>query len=279
MTRSVQRHGHHLRRDLPRVVPLLDELPESTRSLPLDLIGGKRRVQGHVSHQVERGSEVLRERPGTDGRRVHGAPGIERGAKARHFVSNLQGAARLGAFIEHRGHKTGEARLLNGVGITACLDHEAGGNDRQTRSLVQDQRQAVRQRGRRGRREHQGARGTRLRHLEAPRLVGVDGLPSALGHLLTGSRLRLSGFDLWLAGDGMDHDTRTRVEVLPSERLDGLRRDGSISLNVFVEIVRRAEIVVVHVEPIGDTAEATQPIEPADNRGLDRISSLLDFCG
>ena len=155
---------------------MLDELPESTRSLPLDFIGGKRRAQGHVGHQVERGSKVLRERPDTDGRRVHRAPGIQRGAKARHFVGNLQGAARLGAFIEHRGHETGEARLFNGVGITAGLDDKAGGDDRQTRSFVQDQRQAVRQRGRRGRRKHQGARGTGPGHLEAPRLIGIDGL-------------------------------------------------------------------------------------------------------
>ena len=104
----------------------------------------------------------------------------------------------------------------------------------------------------------------------------IDSLPSPAAALRRGRRgdLRLRGR---LPGHGVHHDARRRRQLIARERLQRGRRHRAIALDVLLQIIGIPEIVVVAVEPIGDAAEAAEPLETADDVGLDRVARALDL--
>src|SRR5574342_1079195 len=75
----------------------------------------------------------------------------------------------------------------------------------------------------------------------------------------------------------MHDDARILRELIFRERLNAGWRDRAIAKDVLLEVVGRAEIVIVRIQPIGDAAEAAKHLEPADDAGLDAVPGALDL--
>ena len=81
------------------------------------------------------------------------------------------------------------------------------------------------------------------------------------------------------AGHGVDDDARRWLQLICGERLHRRRRDRAVARDVLLQIVRRAEVVVVGVQAIGDAAEAAKALQPADDVRLDGVARALDLGG
>ncbi len=247
--------------------------------MPFNLVSRESWTQGDVGHQIKCRREVLRQRSRGDRRRIHGTSGRQRCAEPRGLVGQLQGIARGCALVEHRGDEIGQPRLVGGVGVAAGPDHEARRNNRQPSALVENQRQPVRQRGGRGSGELKRPSRTCPGRFIAPGLVGIDRLALSLRRCRRRTWRRSLRRCRGLPGYRMHDDASIRREVLLRKREGGCRRHGTVAEDVLLEIVRRPEIVVVHVQPVGDAAKPAQPLEAADDAGLDRVARLLELGG
>src|SRR2546423_10531785 len=68
-------------------------------------------------------------------------------------------------------------------------------------------------------------------------------------------------------------------QLLPRERANALGRRRAIALDIFLEIVGRAEVMIVLIESIGDAAKPAESLESADDVGLDGVPRALDLGG
>src|SRR5881296_1826494 len=102
------RHRH-------RLVSLLHQLRGAELSLPCDLRIGEAGPQHHVGEQIEPGLEPPLGHVDRGARPVEGRRRAELGAEERGFVSDVQGAARACALLQHgrrEGGKPGYARWV-----------------------------------------------------------------------------------------------------------------------------------------------------------------------
>ena len=77
----------------------------------------------------------------------------------------------------------------------------------------------------------------------------------------------------------MNDDAGGRRQMLPRKRLDGGGCHSAIPLDVLLEIVRRPEIVVVQVQPIGDAAKAAEALQTTADRRFDGVPRAFHFAG
>ena len=66
-------------------------------------------------------------------------------------------------------------------------------------------------------------------------------------------------------------------ELLLGESLDARRGDTAVARDVLRQVVRRAEVVVVHVQAVGDAAKPTERFESLDGSGIDDVPGALDL--
>ena len=255
---------------------LRDQVREAAGALALDFLLRERRIQRDVRDEVQRPRKLRRQRRHRNLHLVHRRGRGERRSQPRHFVGDLQRVARLRALVQHRGGEIRQARHVRRVGAAAAREHQARRDDRQLAALAEDDLQAVGQRELLGRRI--------LRRSDRARL----------GHSF---RHGSSTFTLWRAAGrrclrsrrirppassrrGWRTARRARAaEDTARERLDRLRAGGAIALDVLPQVVRRSQVVLVAVQPIGLAAEPAERFEPGDDPCLDGVPGAFELAG
>ena len=104
--------------------------------------------------------------------------------------------------------------LSRGIGVAAGLDHEARRHDRQTRPLVQEHGQAVRELKRGRDRELQRARHPGFGRLAAPRFVGVDRFGARAWRVAACLGVGDRRAEIRCAGHAVNDDARGRRQLL-----------------------------------------------------------------
>ncbi len=79
------------------------------------------------------------------------------------------------------------------------------------------------------------------------------------------------------AGDHGHHDARIGLQLFLGERAD--RRDGRVLVprKILREIVRCAEVVIVFIQPVGNPAKSSEPLETLNGVSLEAILRALEF--
>ena len=85
------------------------------------------------------------------------------------------------------------------------------------------------------------------------------------------------GAEIRLALDGVDDDARGVLKAGGGKRADAFRRDGVVSLQILLQVVGVADVLVVGLQAVGDAAEAALFLETFDQVGLERIARAFDF--
>jgi hypothetical protein len=116
-----------------RLSALRDQVLERVLLRQLQLVGGERRAQRDVGHQLQNFVVELREGGSGNGRVVGTRARAERRADARHFVGDAAARARLGALVEHAGQDVGQAGQRGRVVRVAGAKGEPVGDERQPR--------------------------------------------------------------------------------------------------------------------------------------------------
>ena len=250
MALAVERPRRNLAGDGGRVVALLHQLPEPGGALPLDLFGRERRMERDVGHQVSVGREVLRQRSRRHRRRIHRAVRRERGAELRDLVGDLRArCASLFPSSSIAATKLASPGLLAGLASLPVLSTRFAGDNRHAGDAgsgsASARWRAWRTRESRAPAARAGpAFGVSKRH----GLVGVDRFAAALlrlrgrGGLASRARRRSPLAD---RGRRAARRAQSWARCSRANALHRRRRDRAVALDVLLEIVRRAEVVVV----------------------------------
>ena len=70
-----------------------------------------------------------------------------------------------------------------------------------------------------------------------------------------------------------------RLKILSRERLDRLDAGGAVALDVLPQVVRRSQVVLVAVQPIGLAAEPAERFEAGDDPCLDGVPGAFELAG
>ena len=81
------------------------------------------------------------------------------------------------------------------------------------------------------------------------------------------------------AGDSVHDDAGSGLQLLLGERPD--RRHGRLLVprKVLREIVRRAEVVIVFIQPVGNAAKSSETLKTLNGASLNAILRALEFGG
>ena len=262
------------------LVAFLEDGDEALFADALDLFGGEGWVLDDVGEKVEACFGVVAEGAEAGACLVYAGGGGEVCADLFGVVGESGGGALGGSFGEEAGGEAGEASFGGGVVFAAAADNYAGGEDGQGVVFKHEDLEAVLQREGFGDGKVEGDGGARGGSGLAPVLLLLEVGSVGLGELGVGvGVVRAAGdvVDYFFAGDAVDDDALIRAEVLAGDLLDGGDGGGLIAGDVFGEVAGVVEELVIAVEGVGDTTEASETLEADDFSGDVYGASAVEF--